>query len=316
MIHKSDIRARWDAALSKNKVLVMAHRGMAGANIVDNTVEAFEVALQGGADILEMDVCTSTDGDLFVMHAGTEQMMFGIDRNVTTMTSAEIRQLRFLNKNRTQIEHAPHTFDEVLDYLKGRTIINLDCCWDHWPAVLGKVKEHHMEDQVLLKSPCTRKYIDYLAECETKFMYDPFITDPSELGLLAGMDINFVCMQVDAYHEGDADMEPAFLNGLAEKGICRSICAMTMGYPFSRGTTESFLRSANEVTDNALRAKYLMRLKDGGMRPANGHDDDRSVKGDPDGGWGWLIERGFNVLMTDWPVQMAAYLRQKGFKHD
>lgn len=314
MNKSKDIRARLDEALLKNKVLVMAHRGMAGANIVDNTIEAFEVALQGGADMLEMDVCASTDGEFFVMHDGTEQMMFGIDRNVTTMTSAEIRQLRFYNKNRTQIEHAPHTFDEVLDYLKDRTILNLDRCWDHWPDVLRKVKEHHMEDQVLLKSPCTSKYIDFLDEYETKFMYDPFITDPKELELLKGKDVNWVCVQADAYHEEDADMDPSFLKSLEDKGICRSICAMTLGYPFSTETINRFIEKWGGDDATATRDKILERVKDGGMRPANGRDDDRSVKGDPDGGWGWLINRGFNILMTDWPVQMTAYLKQKGLK--
>lgn len=313
-MHKNDIRARYDAALAKNKVLIMAHRGMAGSNIVDNTVEAYEVALQGGADMLEMDVCTSTDGELFVLHDGTEQMLFGIDRNVTTMTAAEIGQLRFLNKNRTRIEHAPHTFDEVLDYLKDRTIINLDRCWDHWPAVLKKVRDHHMEDQVLLKSPCTKKYVDFLDACETKFMYDPFIMEPAELDLLRGKNVNWVCMQADAYHEGDADMEPAFLQGLADEGIGRCICAMTLGYPFSKETRDAILRQWTDAGDDAARNKMLKRLSDGGSRPANGRDDDRSVKGDPDGGWGWLIDRGFNVLMTDWPVQMYLYLKKRGLR--
>lgn len=311
---RMEIRSRLDEALSKNKVLVMSHRGVVGANIVDNTVEAFEAALQGGADMLEMDVCASTDGELFVIHDGTEPMLFGSERNVTTMTASEIRSLRFLNKHRTCIEHAPNTFDEVLEHLRGRTVINLDRCWNIWPAVLEKVKDHHMEDQVLLKSPCAQKYIDYLDACETKFMYDPFIMEPEELDLLKGKDVNLVCVQIDAYHEGDADMEPAFLHGLEEQGICRSICAMTLGYPYSRETMEGIIRRWSDEKTSETRAKIERRIRDGGQRPANGRDDDRSVLGDPDGGWGWLIERGFNVLMTDWPVQMAAYLRQKGLK--
>ena len=300
--------------LPNSKVYIMAHRGMAGANIVDNTVESFEVALQAGADMLEMDVCRSTDGEYFIIHDGTEQMMFGMDRNVTTMTSQEIRQLCFLNKNRTRIEHHPHDFDEVLDYLKGRCILNLDRCWDHWDEVLPIVEKHQMEDQILLKSPAAPKYIDFLDSYDTKYMYMPFINDPEELDLVKNKNINFVAVQVDSYHIGDAAMEPDFLRKLEKEGLNRAICAMTLCYPLSRDTIEAQIKKWSDKSDPGTAEKIARRLKDGGMRPANGHDDDRSVLGNPDDGWGWLIDRGFNILMTDWPLQMALYLKQKGLR--
>lgn len=308
------INRRLDTLLSSNRVLVMAHRGMAGANIVDNTVESYEVALRGGADMLEMDVCASTDGELFVMHDGTEQMMFGIDRNVTTMTAAEIRRLRYMNKNRTPIEHGPHSFDEVLDYLKGRCILNLDRCWDHWEQVLPMVSRHGMEEQILLKSPVQEKYLDFLAAQDVKYMYMPFINEPDELDKVRARDINMVAVQIDSYNEGDAAMEPDFLRALEKEGLCRAICAMTLCYPLGADVIESMIKKWGGEISAERAARFRSRLISGGMRPAGGRDDDRSVLGDPDGGWGWLIERGFNILMTDWPLQMSIYLRENGLK--
>ena len=61
------------AQLRKEKgVLVAAHRGTSGGNIPPNTIAAFDLALKEGADILEMDLFKSLDGEIFVFHTGTE----------------------------------------------------------------------------------------------------------------------------------------------------------------------------------------------------------------------------------------------------
>ena len=39
-----------------------------------------------------------------------------------------------------------------------------------------------------------------------------------------------------------------------------------------------------------------------------GHNDDISVTGHPDEGWGWLIERGYNLIQTDWPLALKCYI--------
>ena len=39
-----------------------------------------------------------------------------------------------------------------------------------------------------------------------------------------------------------------------------------------------------------------------------GHTDDISISDDPEKGWGWMINRGFNVIQTDWPLALARYL--------
>ena len=41
------------AALEHKKVLIMAHRGVSCANIVDNTIESYDAAIHQGADIVK-----------------------------------------------------------------------------------------------------------------------------------------------------------------------------------------------------------------------------------------------------------------------
>ena len=77
---------------NRDRVQVAAHRGVAGVNIPCNTIPAFDIALHGGAAILEMDLFKSLDGEIFIFHTGKEP--FQLDRHIdlTRMTAEEIRK--------------------------------------------------------------------------------------------------------------------------------------------------------------------------------------------------------------------------------
>jgi glycerophosphoryl diester phosphodiesterase len=59
---------------AKNGLLIAAHRGVAGGNIPCNSMASYETALVQGADILEIDIAKSNDGELFVFHPGLEHI--------------------------------------------------------------------------------------------------------------------------------------------------------------------------------------------------------------------------------------------------
>ena len=42
-----------------------------------------------------------------------------------------------------------------------------------------------------------------------------------------------------------------------------------------------------------------------------GHTDLVSLE-NPNEGWGWLIDKGFNAICTDYPIELLAYLRKRG----
>ena len=159
----------------KKEVYIMAHRGSCGANIVDNTIESFELALKQGADILEMDVCMSTDGELYVFHDGTEKIMLQSNKKIIEMTSEGIKKLRYVNKNGFRLDHPIHTFDEVMEQFKGRCLINLDRCWWCWREVFERLKKHNMADQIIFKSAPEKKYLDIMEAAEEPYMYMPII---------------------------------------------------------------------------------------------------------------------------------------------
>ena len=74
------------------KVSVLAHRGFTPP--AENTIEAFQRALDSGADYLETDVRVTLDGHAVLCHDETFQRIAGIDRNVSEMSLEEIKQIR------------------------------------------------------------------------------------------------------------------------------------------------------------------------------------------------------------------------------
>ena len=48
---------------AKTRTLLCAHRGVSGGNVPCNTTAAFAGALAQGADIIELDVAKSRDGE-------------------------------------------------------------------------------------------------------------------------------------------------------------------------------------------------------------------------------------------------------------
>ena len=87
--------------------LVIAHRG-ASADERENTLPAFERAIEVGADFVELDVQVSADGVLVVFHDLDLDRLTPLRGPLRRRTAAELR------------EHAIPTLDEVLAVTRGR----------------------------------------------------------------------------------------------------------------------------------------------------------------------------------------------------
>ena len=85
---------------AKEKILVVAHRGVSGGNIPCNTLAAYEIALKQGADMLEIDVEMSADGKLYIFHPSMEPHHLCHMEKLKYMTSDEISNLRYVNYDR------------------------------------------------------------------------------------------------------------------------------------------------------------------------------------------------------------------------
>lgn len=71
---------------------ILAHRGASG-NYPQSTWLAFQIALNQGADTLEMDVHLSKDGHIIVNHDKDLIKTAGQDKNIEALTLAEIKSM-------------------------------------------------------------------------------------------------------------------------------------------------------------------------------------------------------------------------------
>lgn len=260
---------------AKNNCLIVAHRGTSGGNIPCNTWDAFDAAILHGADMIELDVAPSRDGELFVFHPGMEFAYLGSQQAIQDLTAEEVHKLRFLNGDRTPTEQPVRTLAETFQHLKGRCYINVDKYWSAIEPITETIRKYQMQDQILVKaSPAEETFVlmEKVAP-EINFMLILKHEDQYSDALLK-RNLNYVGAEVLFTEDSAPVASPSYIQSMQEKGL---------------------LVWANSIVYN-----YKDVL-------AAGHNDDISIVGKADEGWGWLIKRGYNFIQTDWPLALNLY---------
>ncbi len=136
-------------------VMVIAHRG-ASSYGPENTLAAFDLALQMEVRHIELDVDVTSDGHIVVIHDDTVDRTTNGSGAVTRHTLAALRALDAGSWFGTQFagERIP-TFDEVLARYKGRAHIHTEIK-GHSPSLSQRtadvIRTHGMEGQVTMTS--------------------------------------------------------------------------------------------------------------------------------------------------------------------
>lgn len=139
-------------------VLIFGHRG-ASAELPENTLEAFQRALELGVDVLETDVHVTRDGHVVVHHDDTGQRMSREPRAVRELDLAELRGWDagrgFSGRRRPEDgerRFSVPTFAEVLEALPDAQL-NVDIKpRDGVAAVLRVIERAQAHERVLLTS--------------------------------------------------------------------------------------------------------------------------------------------------------------------
>ena len=71
---------------------IIAHQG-SSLDLPPNTLEAFQLALDQGADIIELDIWRSKDGTWVVIHDRNLSRITGVNKDITKLTFEEIQLL-------------------------------------------------------------------------------------------------------------------------------------------------------------------------------------------------------------------------------
>jgi glycerophosphoryl diester phosphodiesterase len=131
-------------APGRERILIVGHRGAEGV-APENTWAAIEAGYRAGADLLELDVQLTRDGQAVIFHDFTLMPKLGDPRWLRDLTWEEVRALdvgrwfgpAFAGEGIPRLE-------EVLDWTRGRVALEM--------AVLDLVEEMDMVRQVVIWS--------------------------------------------------------------------------------------------------------------------------------------------------------------------
>lgn len=171
------------------KTKVWAHRG-ASAYAPENTLEAFLLAAEQGADGVELDVQLTKDGEMVVVHDEEIDRVSDGSGFVKDYTLAELKTLNF-NKTHPEYQDVKiPTLREVYEALKptGMTInveLKTGIFWykDLEKKVLELTKEMEMEDRVIYSSfnhYSIQQMKKIVPEAETAYLYSDVILNVAE----------------------------------------------------------------------------------------------------------------------------------------
>lgn len=256
--------------LGEKKFLIATHRGVYGANIVDNTIESIKLAIELNTDMVEVDAVLSTDKKLYAFHSGEEEKRFGEKLDILKLSSKEIEKLEYLNVLGEKSGYKVNKLEDILKYIKGTgKLVNIDRAWNYFEEVFELVKKLEMEDVVLIKSAPDDEFIEFLKKTNIKLMYMPIIKNKDDIHKCIDENINLVAAELLVYDEKDDIFSGEYLKFLKENNILLWLNSIKLA-----GTEKHRFNA--------------------------GYDDDISLF-ENGKGWKWMIDNGAEIIQTDWP---------------
>lgn len=244
--------------------------------VTENTVASGIAAVACGADVVEFDVVRSTDGDFFVFHDGYEYKRFGDPRNMNSMTSGEIGELRYRLHGADSAPDGVATVAELLRGMPDDVLFNVDRSWPFWGTLLPYLDSFEMTERLILKCPPEGEHLRELAQHAEKYPLIPMVHTLAEIEFVGNYEgVNVVGFELLASDRDHPFTDPQFIAYLQQQGYL--------------------------VFVNAINLENRVPL-------FAGWDDETSLTGNVSEGWGQLVDRGADIIQTDWPALLAHYL--------
>ncbi len=264
----------------EKKVLLVAHRGVCGGNIPCNSLQAFRAALNMGADMVELDVEASLDGELFVQHPGMEKVHLRMQDRLKKFPASMVENFHLSNWDLCRTEWKIPRLEEALTLLKGKCLINIDKFWDHPKEISALIRKLGMEDQILIKTADKPEYLDAVEQYAPDIPYMTIAKEEDTVSEnIMKRNINYVGVEA-LFTRDDAPIA-------------------------SKEYLDQMHAAGKIVWANGLVYNYEAVL-------AAHHNDDISMYDDPEKGWGWLADRGFDLIQTDFLLPCRLFLEETG----
>lgn len=261
-------------------VMVVAHRGC-WRDAAENALSGIEACVRMGVDVVELDVRRTRDGALVLMHDETVDRTTDGTGQVSDLTLAQVRALRLRagagGPSAALTQESPPTFAEAIEAARGNVLVNLDAKADVYADAFAELDRLGAVDLIIMKRRVG-------------------LGEPS-LALQAPFDRVLAMPIVDQAAGPAARLmaDQAAGGAVAFELIFSSLSWLDTTAPL----TEAMHARVWVNTLNPSLAAGLV---------------DADALGAPDQVWGELIDRGVDMIQTDAPAELLAYLRQRGLR--
>lgn len=264
---------------TRNNPLVCAHRGFSAGNIPCNTTAAFRAALNCGADIIELDVAKSRDGEFFVFHPGKEWAHLRSKTLLRSRSAKSIERSRFVNCDAVKTHYHVEKLEDVLNFLKGKCYINVDKFRCDIPGISAVIRKCGVEKQVIVKTPAEERFLKLIEEYAPDFMFIPLIKRVDEItDSLIKRNINYVGAETLFEEETDPVAQVAYAEEMHGKGLV-------------------LFRNAIVYDEREVISAGLT--------------DDKAMAENADANWGRLLDLGSDIIQTDFCPNLKAYIQSR-----
>ncbi len=263
---------------AKGSPFLAAHRGVCGANVPCNTLASYKIALDLGADVVEIDVSKSKDGVFYAFHPWMEPV-FLKSKYICDLTSQEVDELFLLNSDSVPTSYRVPRLRDVLMLLKDKAYINVDKFWTDVEGITREIRECGVEKQVIVKTGTDKETLERVKKFAPDFMFMPLVKHKDDVtDYLQENGINQIGTEILFDSEDDDCISDEYIAKMHDKGL---------------------LVWANAIIYNE---KDVISAH---------HTDDISLYDNPDKGWGWLIDKGVDFIQTDWLVLLQNYIEKR-----
>lgn len=263
-------------APDRTSVLVVAHRAD-WRFAPENSLAAIENSIRLGADVVELDVQKTKDGQLILMHDKTLDRTTTGKGKVAEWTLDSIRTLRLKNGAALRTKHRVPTLEEALLTAKGRVMVNLDKAYPIFDEIFPILEKTGTVGQIIMKGskPVAEVKKD-LGKYLNRILYMPIIH----------LDRPGAMRQIDDFMK---ELHPVAFELLFESDTCQL-----------PKQVRAKLEGKSKIWYNTLWDTM-----------AGGHDDDKSLE-NPDEGYGYLIDKlGATIIQTDRTAYLLEYLQAR-----
>lgn len=266
-------------------VLIAAHRGGYLSDIGDalpeNSIACMTRTISVGAEILEVDVRMTSDGHLVIMHDDSVNRTTNGTGSVSSLTLTQIKNLRLKDPGGVITDQQVPELSEVMLLAKGKVIVNLDKVsvtnTTMMTAIMQVLRTTGTVDHALFKgTDSSAAVITALGQYPEPLQYMPVMENKASQDVIS---------MLQALHPPAIELI------------------------FSSDTTTML---APEVIAKAQETGTRIWVNSLWASLNGGHYDAQAIGGNPDGSWGWIVNKGAKIIQTDYPKRLAEYLWLRG----